>query len=94
MSREGSHSFYRAASGELVELSLVCEFVPPNRIAIRFADILSLLMDVASVIRFVPLKLRLTKPTQTKRFGVSDRRTETFILKAHRPSYCVNDKLA
>jgi hypothetical protein len=30
MSREGSHSFYRAASGDLAVLHLVCEFVPPN----------------------------------------------------------------
>jgi hypothetical protein len=27
MSREGSHAFYRAASGDLAVLHLVCEFV-------------------------------------------------------------------
>ena len=33
MSREGSHSFYRAASGVLAVLHLVCEFAPPNMAA-------------------------------------------------------------
>jgi hypothetical protein len=31
MSREVSHSFYRAASDGLTVLHLVCEFAPPNK---------------------------------------------------------------
>src|SRR5262245_19615473 len=30
MSREGSHSFHRAASGDLAVVHSVCEFVPPT----------------------------------------------------------------
>jgi hypothetical protein len=38
MSREGSHSFYRAAGGGLAVLHLECEFVPPNNALERTVD--------------------------------------------------------